>query len=213
MRLRISIAGAFLSSVLALAILVSGAAAKDDEIENLLSNPDFEKGLNGWSIGAEGVLSLVEKGDKPPGLEDYNGMLATINAVGADAWVPEIHSPAFDVEMGEQYTVDFWAKTEPECVRELGIKFEQLDTWTGPATTINLTDEWQHFVYSPVMTMDSPPQVVIHIQFNFMLEDVWFMHFRVYQGEYVEEDLEGLPPRAVTSRDKLATAWGSIKSK
>ncbi len=205
MRLSIILVVFFLAGV-----LVSGAAAIDDEIENLLTNPDFENGTQGWSIGAEGQLSIDNKEEAPT---DYPVMLAAINQVGAEDWNPEIHSPSFDVEIGEQYTVDFWAKTEPDVTRTLGVKFEQDQTWVGPSTTVTLTDEWQIFIYSPVMTMDSPPQVVIHIQFNKQLEDVWFNHFRVYEGEYVEEDLEGLQRIAVTPIDRMATAWGKIKSR
>ena len=205
MRLAIGLVGVVLAGV-----LVSGTTAIDDEIENLVANPDFENGTQGWSIGAEGQLSIDNKEEAPT---DYPVMLATINQVGAEDWNPEIHSPAFDVDSGKQYTVDLWAKTEPEITRTIGVKFEQLDTWVGPATTITLTDEWQLFIYSPVMTMDSPPQVVIHIQFNKQLEDVWFQHFRVYEGEYVEEDLEALQRIAVTPIDNMATSWGKIKSR
>jgi hypothetical protein len=205
MRLSIVLVGILLAGM-----LVSGAIAIDDEIENLLTNPDFESGTQGWSIGAEGQLSIDNKEESPTG---HLVMMAAINAVGADDWVPEIHSPKFDVDSGEKYTVDFWAKTEPEVTRTIGVKFEQDQTWVGPATTITLTDEWQLFVYSPVMTMDSPPQVVIHIQFNKQLEDVWFCHFRVYEGEYVEEDIEGQRRIAVTPVDRLTTAWGKVKSR
>jgi len=203
MRLSIVLVGILLAGM-----LVSGATAIDDEIENLLTNPDFESGTSGWTIGAEGQLSIDNKEESPTG---HLVLMVTINAVGADDWVPEVHSPSFDVDSGEQYTVDFWAKTEPEVTRTIGVKFEQLDTWVGPATTITLTDEWQLFTYSPTMTMDSPPQVVIHIQFNKQLEDVWFSHFRVYEGEYVEEDIEGQRRIAVTPMDRMATAWGKIR--
>jgi hypothetical protein len=199
-----------LSFVIALIFLASWAVAQDDEIENMLSNPDFEEGLTGWSISAQwGTLSIDKKEESPSG---HPVMMATINDVGANAWEPEIHSPTFAVENGEQYTVDFWAKTEPGSVRPIGVKFEQLDTWTGPAQTFTLTEEWQQIVFSPVMTMDSPPAVVIHIQFNNIKDDVWFSHFRVYEGEFMEEEL-GLPKIAVNPQDRLSITWGHIKGK
>ena len=139
MRLKVDITGVLLSSIVVLAMMVSVAAAKDDEVENILNNPDFELGLTGWSIGAEGVLSIDKKEDTPTG---HLALLATINAAGAEDWNPEIHSPPFDVENGQRYTMDFWAKTEPETERTIGIKFEQLDTWVGPADTVTLTEEW-----------------------------------------------------------------------
>ncbi len=209
---KIGLAGGFLSIVLAIAMLVSTAAAKDDDFENLLTNPDFETGTNGWSISAQwGGLSIDDKEESPAG-EDYAVMLATINGAGPDAWNPELHSPPFFVDAGEMYTLDFWAKTEEGVVRPLGIKFEQLETWTGPSTTTEVTEEWQLFSYSPVMTVQSPPNVVIHMAYNGALEDVWYSHFRVYEGEFVEEELGG-PKIAVSPKGRLATAWGQIKSK
>jgi hypothetical protein len=59
------------------------------------------------------------------------------------------------------------------------------------------------------MEMGSPPQVVIHIQFNNMKDDVWFDHFRVYLGEYVAEDIS--PDQAVEPVGKLVATWGVIK--
>jgi hypothetical protein len=202
-----------LPGIVALTMLVSGAAA-DEEIENLVSNPDFELGTEGWTIGsiadgAGGELSIDKKEDAIVG----NTLWAQIHGVGNDAWEPEIHSPAFDVEGGNVYTVSLWAKTEPEATRTIGVKFEQLDTWVGPSTTFTLTDEWQEFHFSPTMDFTSPPQSVIHIQFNFMKEDVWFSHFRVYEGEYVEEDIEGQQKISVTPAGRLAIAWGQIKSR
>lgn len=201
----------FLSCIIILTFLVSIAMAKDEEIENLMENSDFEAGTNGWSISADwGSLSMDTKADPPPDT-DYPVMLATITGAGADAWQPEIHSPSFDVDAGEKYTVDFWARTEEAAVRDIGLKFEQLEQWGGPSTTLTITEEWQHFVYTPDMTVQSPPQVVIHIQFNGAMDDVWFSHFRVYEGEFVEEELGGLK-KAVSPSGSMATAWGAIKS-
>jgi len=115
-----------------------------------------------------------------------------------------------DRELSKQYTVDFYAKTEPKATRTIGVKFEQLETWTGPATTVTLNDEWQQIVFSPIMSMKSPPSVVIHIQFNKLKEDVWFSHFRVYEGKFVEEKL-GTPKIAVNPMGSLSISWGKIK--
>jgi hypothetical protein len=202
-----------LSVVSILTVFVSGAAAQDDEVEIILSNPDFELGLEGWTIGsmadgAAGALSIDKKEESPAGFGQV--LFAQIDGVGNDAWEPEIHSPAFDVEQGVVYTCSFWAMAEPDSVRSIGVKFEQLDTWTGPSQTFSINDEWTEYHFSPEMTMGSPPQVVIHIQFNGVKDDVWFAHFRVYEGEYVEEDL-GQPRISVTPAGRMATAWGKIK--
>jgi len=210
MRPKISV---LLLGLLVLAMLVSGAAAQDDEIENMLNNPDFEMGVEGWTIGsladgAAGQLTIDKKEDAIVG----SVLWAQIDGVGNDAWEPEIHSPNFAVELGKTYTCSFWAKSEPGIKRPLTVKFEQLETWTGPSQTFIITDEWAEYHLSPVMTMGSPPNVVLHIAFNFLKDDVWFSHFRVYEGQYVEEDL-GQPKISVTPMGRLATAWGQIKSR
>lgn len=103
MRSRISIAGVFLFGVLALIMLVSSGAVAG-EIINLLSNPDFENGTAGWTLGsiadgAAGQLSIDKKEKSPVGVG--NVLYTQIDGVGNDAWEPEIHSSKFDVQLGK----------------------------------------------------------------------------------------------------------------
>jgi len=200
---------------LLLIILLSNGVATAGDIENMVANPDFDQGTTGWNLGcladgAAGALS-VEKVKPAVGGAMGDCLYAKIDGVGNDAWEPEIHSPSFEVKNGKVYTVSFWAKTEKGSARTIGVKFEQLDTWVGPSQKFDLTDEWTEYHFSPTMTMGSPPAVVIHIQFDFMKDDVWFDHFRVYQGEYVAEDIS--PKQAIEPIGKQGATWGSIKSK
>jgi len=213
MNLKINITGVLLSFILALAMLISHAEAQD-EIENLVQNPDFMASTAGWSIGAggnDGAGGALSIDNKEEAIGEGNCLLAQIDALGAGGG-PEIHSPAFDVELGETYTVSFWAKTEEGVAMPIQVKFEQLDTRTGPSQNFSITDEMTEYHFSPNMTVDSPPQVVIHTRVN-AIGNIWFSHFRVYEGKYVEEDLEGRPRIAVTPMDRLATTWGEIKSR
>jgi len=213
MRPNIVSTGVLLVTALISAVLVSGAAAKD--IENMLTNPDFEVNTAGWSIsGGFGSLNIDQKEDPVGGIG--NVAYAQIDSVGANDWEPEIHSPAFDLENGETYTYSFWAKCEPEEIRNLYASFEQLETYVGMGQEITVTEEWQEFHYTGIWNNPtSPPQVVIHIGFQRQLVDVWFSHFRVYNDQYEEEDLEidGKRQIAVTSMGNTATAWGKIKSR
>ena len=196
------------------------------DVENMIvTNNDFDVDTNGWSLSAMGgnVLHWVEPGDGPEGPAGPY-VWAQIVDVGPEAWNPEIHSPTFNVKNGKQYTVSFWAMAvegdevdELEFVdtpRPLSIKFEQLDTWTGPSTNITITGEWAEYSYSPNMTMGSPPAVVIHFGFDLKDTDVLLDHFRVYEGEYVDEGLVfGEQAYAVHPRAKLATSWAQLKTK
>lgn len=191
-----------------LLVAVSYVDIRAKEIENLVQNPDFEINTAGWSIGAPNTLMIDKKEKFPIG----NVVKATIDVVGANDWEPEIHSQPFNVEINKMYTMSFWAKTEPGITRPIGAKFEQLDTWVGPSTTFTLNDKMTEYSFSPMMTMSSPPGVVIHIQFNRLKDDVWFAHFRVYEGKYVEDELIAKPKIAVTPKGRLAIAWSKIKS-
>ena len=202
-----------LSGILALAMLVSGAAAQDDEIENLLTNPDFEKGTTGWSFG--GMMD-IDFDEEPVG---GFGQVAYFNAlvVGPNAWEPEIHSPPFNLANGKQYTYSFWAKAGEEGAgRTLSPRFEQLDTWVGIGQDITVGEDWQEYHFTGAWNHpSSPPAVVIHIGWNLQEGGVWFSHFRVYEGDWVEEDIEieGQKKISVTPAGRLATTWGQIKSR
>ena len=200
-----------MSGILVLTMSVSGAAAAA-EIENMLINADFENGTTGWSFGESLTIDFDE--DPIGGLGSV--AFAEVNNVGPDNWNPEIHSPPFNLEQGKKYTYSFWAKAEEGSARTLGPRFEQLDTWVGIGHDITITDEWAEYHFTGDWTHpSSPPAVVVHIAFNLQLDNVWFSHFRVYEGEYVEEeDIEGPQKKiSVTSSGRLATAWGEIKSR
>lgn len=199
MRSKISV---LFSGIAALTMLVSGALA----VDNMVDNPDFEVDAEGYSFGADYGTFTVDP--SVPGIVG-NAALAKVDKVGPEAWQPEIHSPTFDLENGKTYTLAFWAKTEPGMTRDLSPRFEQLDTWVGIGEDITVTDQWVDYHFTGIWEHpSSPPQVVIHIGFNLLLEDVWFSHFRAYEGEYVEE-----PLAPVTPMGRLTTAWGQIKSR
>lgn len=185
-------------------LLMLGCALGAHAIDNLLENADFDNEVEGWSLSAMNGNELLP-------VDDGSGVVgccawAKIEDVGPNAWNPEIHSPPFNVKEGPVYTMAFWAKTEPGMTRTLQVKFEQLDTWVGPGTDIEITDEWAEYSFSPEMTMGSPPEVVVHVGFNLTKEDVWLDHFRVYEGDFVEEVLTAVEPE-----DKLATSWAALK--
>ena len=202
MHSKINLAGILLSSILAVTMVVSGAMA----VDNIVANPDFEVDTEGWSIGADyGSLSI----DGASFVGGGNVLFAQIDSVGANNWEPEIHSPPFDLVTGTTYTYAFWAKTEPGLTRTLGPALEQLETYVSIGEEITVTDEWQEFYYTGEWTHPtSPPQVVIHIGFQTQLGSVWFSHFRVYEGDFVEEAAS-----SVTPVNRLTTAWGQIKSR
>lgn len=210
MRLKYSFFVVFLAVML---ILASDSIAK--EIENLLSNPDFEVDTNGWSLGNGNIFAIDKKEKCPTGT---NVAKATIDAVGANNWEPEIHSPTFALAQGKTYTYSFWAKTEPGKTKAISPSFESnAPAWAGAAgMNVTLTDQWVEYHSTAVWANENRPQVVIHFGLNFPpthLNDLWITHAKVYEGAFVEEKIVGEKPKAVTPGEKLASSWGSIKSK
>lgn len=206
-----------MKTAMALAVLLAwwGYALGGDQPENLLLNPDFEEGTNGWSIGClvNGAVGQIKQ-EKGGVVGDFC-LFVQIDGLGQKDWEPEIHSPEFDVKAGKTYTCSFWAKTEPGKTRPIYVKFEQLDTWQGPGNTFIIDEEWKEYHFSPTIDFSSPPRVVIHIDFRATQknkDDVWFDHFRVYEGEYVEEEItlgsKGFP---VNPKGKLASTWAEVK--
>jgi hypothetical protein len=205
--------GCFVIFISVMLILAPNSIAQD--IENMLSNPDFEVDTNGWTITMGNTLSIDKKEECPTGT---NAVLATIDFVGANNWEPEIHSPSFALSQGETYTYSFWARTEEEETKSINPQFESNSpSWAGAGSlNLVLTEEWQEYHSTAVWTAEDRAEVVIHIGLNFPPteeNDMWIAHAKVYEGDYVEEEIEGLQPKAVTSVDSSATAWGKIKSR
>ena len=210
MRFRLNYSIIFVSVLL---ILAPNSIAQ--EIENLLSNPDFEVDTNGWSIGAGNTLAIDKKEECPTGT---NAVMATVDVVGANAWEPEIHSPSFALEQEETYTYSFWAKTEEGETKAIYSSFESNSpAWAGAAgMNITLTEEWLEYHATALWTNESRDVVVIHIALNYPpteMNDMWIAHAKVYEGDYVEEEIEGLQPKAVTPVGNLAITWGKVKGK
>ena len=186
------------------------------EIENLLSNPDFEIDTNGWSLGMGNVLAIDEDEECPTGT---NAARATIDAVGVNPSEPEIHSPSFALSQGETYTYSFWARTEEGETKHINSDFESIDpSWVAAVwMDIILTEEWQEYHSTVLWTAENRPNVFIHIALNYLpteMNDMWIAHAKVYEGDYVEEEIEGLKPQAaVTPVGNLAIPWGEIKSR
>jgi len=196
-------------------ILILAPYSIAQEIENLLSNPDFERDTNGWTLGMGNILAIDFDEECPT---ETNVAKVAIETVGAEGWEPELHSPSFALANGKTYTYSFWAKTEPEETKEIHPMFESNDpAWAGAGgITVNLTDEWQEYHSTAAWTNEDRPTVVIHIGLNYPpteMVDMWITHAKAYEGSYVEEEIEVLKTKAVTPVGSLAVSWGKIKSR
>jgi hypothetical protein len=200
-----------------LVLSVCPAQAQDEEFENLLQNPDFENaGDAPWTIWVEGAgagAAAVKSVDKGESYTGKQSLLLEIIGKGNGQRV-ELHQNPIVVDKGQQLTYAFWAKTEKDTVVEgRMIMNHRADPWTSyGSANIKITDEWQEFWTSANITVDDPI-AGIYIELRDTAKvPIWFDHFRLYEGEYFEEEEEGEPKIAVESNGKLIAKWADIKS-
>lgn len=213
MRSKISIARVLLSGMLVLTMLILASDSIAKDIENLLSNPDFEIDTGGWTLSM-GTFAIDKKEKCPTGT---NAAKATIDAVGANNWDPEIHSPTFALVQGKTYTYSFWAKTEEGKTKAISPTFESNSpAWAGAGgMNITLTDQWVEYHSTAIWAAENRAVVVIHIALNFPpteKNDMWIAHAKVYEGAYVEEKIVEQPKVAVTPMGSLATSWERLRA-
>ena len=126
----------------------------------------------------------------------------------------ELHQDPFVLKKGQQLTYAFWAKLEEGEVRTAKmVANHRADPWTTYASKpINMTEEWTEFWVLVDVTEDDN-NVGIYVELRDTEGFVWFDRFRLYEGEYVEEELEGVGKISVEPRGKLISKWAGIKSR
>jgi len=190
------------------------------EIENLLINPDFEEGTNGWVLELHGdkgaVAQLVV--DKKEALTGKQCMLIDIQKLdGSGTWWHVGLNQPVSVEAGKTYTLAVWAKTEPEKVRTILLAGgENHGPWTNwGSKEFTITDEWAEY-HTTWNQLVADNNARIRIAVGHSKDNVWVDHVRFYVGEYKEEDLKGMQQRggmSVNPSSKLASMWGRLKSR
>lgn len=185
-----------------------------DEGENLVQNPDFEKpGQAPWTMWVEDASAVATmRIDKDESLTGKQSLLIEIVQKGSGQRV-ELHQKPFNLEMGQQMTYAFWAKVGKDDLREGNMVVNhRADPWTTyGSASIRITDEWTEFNTSADISADDDI-VGIYVELRDTVGKVWFDHFRFYEGDYEEEDMEEMEKDiAVEPRGKVACAWARIK--
>lgn len=183
---------------------------------NLLQNPGFEDPTNApWTMWVEGsddgaaAEMIVDNSESVTGNQS---LLINITAEGGDKRV-ELHQNPFTAQNGQKLTYALWAKTEAGKTRNATMRSnERADPWTTYGSQeIEITDQWTEFWASVEMTADS-----VNLGIYVELKDtpaparIWFDNFRLYEGEYVPEDIG---PASVEPHRKSTSTWAAIKSK
>ena len=198
-------------------LVISGiCTAKDDEeFENLVQNSDFEDFSQApWTMWIEdGNAMAMMIVDNKESLTGDQSLLIDISKKGGGQRV-ELHQRHFNLENGQRLTYAFWAKVEEGDRREAKmIVNHRADPWTSYGSkNITITEEWTEFWTPVVMTADDS-LVGIYVELRDSPGLIWFDRFRLYEGEYIEEDIEGMEKIAVEPRSKVVSTWASVKTK
>ena len=200
----------FLSVCLALA--GGNAAESREELENLVLNPDFElPNIEPWWLWIED-WNAVQATLKRDNAERHTGRwsaLVEIEKGGKNQRV-ELHQMHFNLKKGQELTYAFWAKNDGERFRQAEMfACHRAAPWTTYGKRgLLISGEWTEF-WTPVHLSRDDDLVGIAVELkDGMKGRVWFDHFRLYEGDYIDEN----PRIAVEPLGKLAATWAAIKN-
>ncbi len=185
------------------------------QVDNLVLNPSFEDENdiiddewieNGWVTWGEGEgLNSVVGFDDAVFVDGARS--AYVESAGTTNWHFMIIYYPVPLDVGERYTVSFWAKAEQDRVITAHMK-DVSNAGSFGGTDFNITTEWSEYV----ITADAEwPSVKLEIFVSGSDVPLWFDFVNVYKGDYVEGVIPSGPASSVEPADKLATKWASIK--
>lgn len=192
--------------------IVSISAYAQKKIENILQNPDFENVGNApWTMWVEDQSAVAQMiVDKKEVFEGKQSLLIDITKKGGGMRV-ELHQNPLILKKGQKLTYAFWAKTEKDSIRPAKmIVNHRAAPWTSYFfKEITITDEWKEFWGT--FTMPADDNIAgVYIELRDTVGRTWFDHFRLYEGDYFEEDF-GQKEKAVEPYGNFISTWARIK--
>ena len=96
-----------------------------------------------------------------------------------------------------------------EQVSLLVLKHENPWTTYG-SKPVTLKKEWDEYNLTFTQPVDDD---IVRVDFFLGTTegDIWIDHARLYEGEYFNDGVRGLPERPVEPQSKLPITWGTIK--
>lgn len=209
----------YLSVTVLLAALFMVVTAGIYAVEELIMEEDFEEGSANWAVATRPGAAMELTIDDEEFVSGEKSARIEASAIGGGG----MHDLTLDcqlpisIEAGETYTVDFWVKAEKDRTIAIDLLMNH-DPWTNifRIESIPVTTEWavQHHTFVSILEDENAIFLFSFSKSSNLnpLVTMWIDHIRFYEGEFEEEDLLGLPPKAVTFGDKLSGTWGMIKS-
>jgi hypothetical protein len=196
-----------------LCFVVTFTVNAQDAPENLLQNSDFENvGTAPWTMWVEDATAqAVMSIDKKEQIDGDFSLLIDVKKKGGGKRV-ELHQNPLTLKKGLKITYAMWAKVIKDDVRSARLVCNhRADPWTGyTSKNIVITEEWTEF-WSTFTMPDTDALAGIYVEMVDVPGQVWFDHFRLYEGDYIKEELGG-KPKAVDHKGKSAYTWGELKS-
>jgi len=194
--------------------LIALIANAQDVPENILQNPDFEKPTNApWTMwvedpNAQAVMSI----DNKERIEGKQSLLIDIKKKGGGKRV-ELHQNPLILKKGQKLTFAFWAKVPKDEIRDAKmIVNHRADPWTSYMFK-NITIKWEWTEFFNTFTMSADDNIAgVYIELIDNPGQIWFDHFRLYEGNYIEENLGEKGSKSVDVKNKLASTWAKIKT-
>lgn len=169
----------------------NGNGALEFEIgrENLLMNPGFEDGVAGW-VEEDHLSHGYIYTDCQNAHAGDCAALAEVLAPFEYNWQFKLYQTEIEIEPGQTYTIDFWARAnEPYLMAyEVAKLSDDWRTYSGTAYA-DLTTDWQHFTHTFTVDPDETPEPS-DTRLGFSLGDspgqVWFDQVAVYPSEVID---------------------------
>ena len=191
------------------------AYAQDEELENIIQNGDFEAQFQNWLFWTEGgavAERFIDSKETEP-VDGENVAYVKIEAQGAGGTGNQVqfYQGPFTLKKGRKYTLSVWMMGGEggEQVSISVLKHES--PWTNYGSKpITLENEWDEYNLTFTQPVDDN-MVRVDFFLGTTEGDIWIDHARLYEGEYFDDAIRGLPERPVESQSKLPVTWGIIK--
>lgn len=185
------------------------------EVENLVLNPSFEDENdiiddawieNGWVTwgDGDGLPSVVEMDE-----DDFIDGLrsARVEPVGTVDWHFMIIYYPVALDIGDPYTVSFWARAEEE--RTISVHMKDVgNAGSFGLTAFTITPDWSEYYFTADAEQGS---IKLEIFVSGSEVPLWFDFVYIYAGEYVEGIAPSEFAAAVQPDSKLSVTWGALK--
>ena len=193
---------------------ISARPCYADEIENLIKGGDFEEDgdLQHWGIGLREGIASMTRDEEESVVGDFSLFFEIEEVSPISAINPDLYNNTdggITLEKGETYTWSAFLKAEAVRDVRLYVQLER-DPWTVYANNqVTVGEEWEEYWVTFEQPETATPVRVWFLNTGSDI-DFWVDGARLFVGEYVPTEIEGIRALSTTT-EKIATTWAAIK--